>query len=781
MLTLAIGIGSCTAVFSLVNALLLRSLPYPHPKQLVLAWETDAGNRDNRNIVAQPTYEDWTRETRSFQSMGIWEYRTYNVASAQEPEQVQGIRSTSSLFTTLGVAPALGRVFSEAEENSGHKIVVISDAVWRNHFGGQPSAIGATIRLNAQPHEVIGVMPKGFEFPSRRNGVWLPFALEDQDKERGSHSFWVAARMKPEVTFEQARADIEQVGRALAQRFEESREEGSTITMMADLGIGTVRTMLTALMGAVMFVLIIGCVNVANLQLGRALARRREFALRLALGAGIGRIARQLFVESLALAIAGGIGGVALAWVATRTADLVLTPGFRALPFRGEVPIGIDGRVLMFAAATAIVSAALFGFAPLLGLRSRNPNGLLREGERGSTGVANIARRSLVAIEVALAIVVLCGAGLLVKSLSGLMRVSPGLDPRDVLTMQVSLPQADTYGPPVRESFCADVSRGAEGLPGIRAIGAISHLPLSGASAGRALTIEGYAPKEGEAVGAWYRLTCPGYFATLGIQVSEGRDFNHRDVTKGVPVVIINRAMADTYWKKGESPLGRRFKLGGARSENPWLTVVGVTENVRHFGLDADAQREMFVPYSQAAWPVMTIVAKTVGEPVAWQSALREVVKRVDPDLPVARVMSMEDVVGSSVNWRTTPMRLLTGFALIGLLLASIGVYGVLAYYVSQRTREIGVRAALGATRRQLASMVIRQSLLPIVAGVVVGVGGSIASGRLLQDFLYQVEPGDPQVIATIVTLLLGVGLLASWLPARRAAAIDPMVALRDE
>jgi putative ABC transport system permease protein len=551
--------------------------------------------------------------------------------------------------------------------------------------------------------------------------------------------------------------------------------------MMAELGIGTVRTMLTALMGAVVFVLIIGCVNVANLQLGRALARRREFALRLALGAGIGRIARQLFVESLALAIAGGIGGLALAWLATRTADLVLTPGFRALPFRGEVPIGIDGRVLMFAAATALVSAALFGFAPLLGLRSRNPNTLLREGERGSTGVANIARRSLVAIEVALAIVVLCGAGLLVKSLSGLMHVSPGLDPQEVLTMQVSLPQADTYGPPVRQSFCADLSRGAEGLPGIRAIGAISHLPLSGANAGRALTVEGYAPKEGESVGASYRLTCPGYFATLGIQMIEGRDFNHRDVTKGVPVAIINRAMADAYWKKGESPLGRRFKLGGAQSENPWLTVVGVTENVRHFGLDSDARREMFVPYSQAAWPVMTIVAKTVGAPVTWQSALRGVVKRVDPDLPVARVASMEEVVGSSVNWRTTPMRLLTGFALIGLLLASIGVYGVLAYYVSQRTREIGVRAALGATRGQLASMVIRQSMLPIAAGVVSGVGGSIATGRLLQDFLYQVKPGDPQVIATIVALLLGVGLLASWLPARRAAGIDPIVVLRDE
>jgi putative ABC transport system permease protein len=781
VLTLAIGIGACTAVFSIVNALVLGSLPYPSPEQLTLVSEMEGDNREARFIVAYPTYEDWQKETRSFSSMGIWEYRTYNVASAQEPEQVQGIRATTSLFTTLGVPPALGRVFTEAEEAPGHRVVVISDSIWRNHFSAAASAIGSTLRLNGEPFEVIGVMPKGFEFPYRRNGVWVPFAKEYQDEQRGSHSFWVAARMKPDVTFEQARADVEQVGRALRQRYDESRDEGSTLTMMADQGLGRLRTMLSVLMGAVTLVLIIACVNVANLQLGRALTRRREFALRLALGAGMSRIARQLFAESLILAAAGGVGGLALAWATTRAADVILTPGFRALPFRGEVPIAIDGRVLLFAAAAALVSAALFGFTPLVGLRDRNPHRLLREGERGSTGVANAARRSLVAIEVALAIVVLCGAGLLIKSLSGLLRISPGLDPREVLTLQVSLPQADTYGPPVRESFCADLSRGAAGLPGIRSIGATSHLPLSGANAGRALTVEGYAPKQDESVSASYRLTCPGYFASLAIPLIEGRDFNDRDVTKGERVVIINRAMAQAYWKEGENPVGRRLKLGGPRSENPWSTIVGVAENVRHFGLDAEARREIFMPYTQAAWPTMTVVAKTVGEPIAWQSAMRDVVRRVDADLPVAQVSSMEEVVGSSLNWRETPKRLLTGFAAIGLLLASIGVYGVLAYYVSQRTREIGVRAALGATRRQLAGMVVRQSMLPIGAGVVIGATGSLASGPLLRQFLFEVQPGDPQVIATIVGLLVGVGLLASWLPARRAAAIDPMLALREE
>jgi putative ABC transport system permease protein len=415
-----------------------------------------------------------------------------------------------------------------------------------------------------------------------------------------------------------------------------------------------------------------------------------------------------------------------------------------------------------------------------VGLRRRDPAALLREGERGSTGAAHTARRALVAIEIALAIVVLGGAGLLVKSLAGLMQVHPGLDPREVLTLQLSLPQEDTYGPPERESFCADLTRSAAGLPGILRIGAVSHLPLSGANAGRAVSIEGRPQDAQDSPAATYRLSCPGYFATLGIPMIDGRDFSDRDATTGEKVAIVNRAMAEAYWP-GQSPLGKRMKIGSLQNDNPWMVVVGVVDNIRHFGLDSEARREFYAPYSQLAWPVMTVVAKTAGEPLLWRASLRDAIRHVDPDLPVSGIRSMESVIASSVSWRETPMRLLTGFALIGLLLASLGVYGVLAYYVSQRTREIGVRAALGATRRQLAILVVRQSMLPIVAGVALGIAGSLATGRLLQQFLYQVRPGDPQVIAIIATLLIIVGLLASWLPARRAASIDPVIALREE
>ncbi len=780
ILTLAVGIGACTTVFSFINALLLGSLPYPDPDRLVLVWETIDDDRDRRNIVALPVYDDWRRESRSFASMGIWEYKTFNVASDQEPEQVRGIRASSSLFTVLGVPPALGRVFTQDEDARRERVAVVSDGIWRAHLGADPAALGKQVRLNGEQYQVIGVMPPGFQFPQQGTGVWVPFHREKQDEERDSHSFQVAARLAPGVTFDSARAELEQIGRALAQKYTENEDEGNTVTRMAEHNLGTVRTMLTALMGAVILVLVIACVNVANLQLGRALARRREFVVRLSLGAGLGRLSRQLFAESLALALAGGVGGLILTWSALRAADLVVTPGFRTLPFRGEVALTIDAVVLLFGAAVAVAAAALFGFAPLAGLSGREPNTLLRDAERGSTAAANRTRLTLVAVEVALAIVVLSGSGLLIKSLSGLLAVNPGLDAREVLTMQVSLPQPDTYGPPTRENFCAALSRGAEGLPGIRGLGAISHLPLSGANAGRGLTIEGRVAGPDDGASAAYRLTCPGYFATIGIPLLDGRDFTHRDVTRGEQVTIVSKTMAERYWP-GASPIGKRLKLGPLESLQPWRTVVGVADDVRHFGLDSEAQREFYVPYAQSSWPVMTIVAKTVGEPMAWQSALSAVVKQVEPGLPVARVRSMEDVIVGSVDWRETPMKLLTAFAIVGLLLASIGVYGVLAYYVSQRKREIGVRAALGATRRQLSSWVVRQSMIPIAAGVSVGVGGSLATGRLLQELLYQVQPGDPQIIAIVVALLVAVGLLASWLPARRAASIDPMMALRDE
>jgi putative ABC transport system permease protein len=364
---------------------------------------------------------------------------------------------------------------------------------------------------------------------------------------------------------------------------------------------------------------------------------------------------------------------------------------------------------------------------------------------------------------------------------STLLQVQPGLDPSNVLTMQVALPQADTYGPAERAAFCSNLQREVGSLPGVIRASAISHLPLSGANAGRGFTIEGRPQTTfQDGPSADYRLICPNYFAAMAIPPVAGRDFNERDGREGEPVVIINRSAARLYWPEGNA-LGQRLKLGGYESRNPWMTVVGVVEDVKHFGLEAEARRELYRPYGQAAWPVMTVVTKTAGEPMAWQRTVRGALTRVEPHLPAANAESMEDVISGSVAWRETPMRLLTGFALVGLLLAGLGVYGVLAYYVSQRTRELGVRVALGATKRELVGLVLKQSAIPLVLGVVLGLVGSVASGRFLTELLYEVRPGDPLVLATITSLLIVVALLSSVIPARRAAMVDPLTALREE
>ena len=577
--------------------------------------------------------------------MGIWEYRTFNVASAQEPEQVQGIRASSSLFTVArrraGARPRFHRGRRRAwPSRRRHQRRRVAHA-----FRRRSSAIGSTLRLNGEPFEVIGVMPPGFEFPRNGTGVWVPFAKEYQDDQRGSHSFWWR-RGCTRRDFEQARADVEQVGRALRQRYEDNRDEGFDPDDDGRAGPRHVA-------------------NDADGADGRGRARPDH------------RLRQRRQPPAWAARWRGGASSrcgwrsapASAGWRASSSRNRWCSrppaaprPGDRldrgarrrsgadaglsraAVPRRG--PDHDRRTVLLFAALAALVSAALFGFAPLISLRRRESARIAARRRARLDRVANLARRLLVAVEVALAIVVLCGAGLLMKSLSGLLAGQPGSDPRDVLTLQVSLPQADTYGPPIREAFCADLSRAAEGLPGIRTIGAISHLPLSGANAGRGLTIEGYTPKGGRRWTAAYRLTCPGYFDTLGIAMLEGRDF-----TTAMSRRECRSRSSTARWRDA---YGRRARVRSDAAEarrpeqrQPWLTVVGVAENVRHFGLDSEARREIFMPYSQAAWPVMTIVAKTVGEPLAWQSTLRDVIRARRSGSPGRpRAIDGSDVVG---------------------------------------------------------------------------------------------------------------------------------------
>jgi putative ABC transport system permease protein len=778
--TLAVAIGACTTVYSLFNVLLFRPLPFPDSNRLVLLWEADADDPARTFIVAAPNYADWVARANSFESLGTWAEMTFNLSTGINPEQINGLRASSSLFSVLAVAPQLGRVFTQEEEAPGHAVAMISDDVWRNHFGQRSDVLGQSVRLNGELHQVIGVMPPGFAFPYHGAGVWVPLALTRQDEARGSHSFWVAGRLKDGVAFEHARDEIERIGAELRERYPENAGEGATVTLMSDYGLRFARQMLTALAWAVALVLAIACVNVASLQLGQGLARRNEFAMRLSLGASFGRLCRQVAVEGLVIATTAAAVGVTMAMLGTRLVELLLPPGLFSLVFRGDVTVALDSRAVAFAAGVAVLAAVLFSFAPVFGLRQQSLHGALREGGRTSTRYAH-TRSVLVAAEIALAVIVLIGAGLMAKSVRSLLNVDPGIDWENVLTLRVSLPQADQFGRPERVGFCGDLAREGAAVSGVSRISAISHLPLGGANASRAITIEGRpAPPPNQGAGASYRLSCPGYFDTLGIPLISGRDFTAFDIVGRPDVVIVNRAFADRYWPEGGA-LGQRIKLGGFDSTNPWMTIVGITGNVRHFGLDAEPAREIFRPYSQSVWPVMTIVARTASDPIMWERPVRAALTRVEPELPAATPRSMESVVRRSIGWREAPMRLLMAFGGIGLLLAAVGVYGVLAYYVSQRTREFGVRSALGASRRTLVALVLRQSALPLTAGLAIGVIASFAAGRLLSELLFDVRPGDPAVLAMVVGVLVTVALASSWWPARRAASVDPLTALRDE
>jgi putative ABC transport system permease protein len=781
VLTLALGIAGCTAVFSLVSSLLLGSLPFPEPDRLVLLWETPAGNADRRFVVSAPNYRDWVAETRSFEAMALWEPQTFNLAADAEPARVSGMRVSASIFEVLRITPALGRTFTREEETAGHDVAVISDAIWRAHFAADPGVLGRTLRLNGRQHEVIGVLPAGVDFPDAGSGVWVPVAVRDEEA-RGWHSFMVAGRLAPGVTFERAKDEIERLGAAMRTRYSENANEGATIERLSSFGLAHIERILTVLSGAVALVLLIALVNAASLQLAFGLSRRREFMTRLSLGARYGHIVRQVIVESLVVGAVACLVGLFLAWAVVRSTDAIMASRFRSLPFRGEVTVMLDVTVLAFAAVISLVSALLFGFAPLAGLRTTAIQPLLRAHERGSTRAGDGLRRALVTIEVALAIVVLCGAGLLVRSLTTLLGVDPGFNPRGLLTMAVSLPQAAPFGEPERPAFCEALARETSAIPGVISASAVSHLPLNGSNSDRLLSLEGRpdpSPSE-QPFFADHRVVCGGYFATLGIPILAGRDFTALDVIDGEQVVVVNRAFAEQYYPE-QDVLNRRIKFGRATGAAPWLRVVGVVENVRHFGLDFAPTREIYRPYSQSAWPTLTVVSRTVGDALALQRPVRDALMRIESELPAGPARTMDEIIDRSIAWRETPMRLLSAFAAVGLVLAALGVYGVLAYYVSQRTREFGVRVALGASKGALVALVLKQSALPIIGGIGLGVLGSVASGRMLAGLLYDVQPGDPVVMSVIVALLAAVAFIAGWLPARRAATVDPLTALREE
>ena len=786
VLTLALGIGANTTMFGIMNATVLQRLPFPEPERLVMLWTVPIADRGNFNIVSMPNYQDWLERSRSFAHIGLMDSagRGYSLTGQGEGEQVPGLRVTASFFSVLGIPPMLGRTFLAAEEEPGRdRVVVLSHGLWARRYAADPRIVGQTIRIDDKGYLVVGVMPASFvlEYGGRRE-LWIPVGWTEGDRDRTSNSFVALARLKPGVALEQAGSEMDTIGRALSAEHPIENPKGTvTVQAMSDFGLARKRSLLGPMVAVVGFVLLIACVNVANLMLARAASRSRELALRATLGAGRWRIIRQLLTESVVLACAGGVGGLLLAYWGGRALLPLLPRSISASDFRPVDTVAIDLSVLAFTSMIAVGSGILFGLAPAVAAFRNNLANPLRQNTRGSTGDGKSRMRyGLVAVEVALTLIVLAGAGVMLVSVSRLLGVDPGLDPRNVLVMTMSPPQKELYyGPPDNPQFCDGLTREVGAIPGVLSVGAIGHLPLTGARAGRSVSIEGRPDPGSENMpdGA-YSVACPGTFATLGIPLVDGREFTARDSLTAPAVVVINRRFARDNWP-GEQAVGKRFKIGFLNSTNPWMTVVGVVENFRHNGLDTDQAPTMYRPYQQAAWPVMSILVKTAASPDPLTKAITKAVAVVEPFQAVTGIRTMETVVGASVTSRRFTMYLLSGFALLALILAAVGIAGVVGYSVVQRTPELGVRMALGARRADVLRLILGHSLAWAIGGVVAGIAGAIWLLTLLGTMLYGVTPYDPVVLGSVSVVLVLVVLAASYLPARRATRIDAVTALR--
>jgi len=791
VLTLALGIGANTTIFTVVDSTLLKKLPFPDPDRLVLVWKTHAEQPDDVSIISAPDFWDWERQNHVFERMAIFDSagKVYNLGAeggAREAEGVSGLRVTAGFFQVLGVEPFLGRGFLPEEETLGkdHE-VVLSHGLWSLRYGSDPALVGNTIRIDGRPYTVVGVMPPDFQFQfwSGPRQLFVPAGFTAGDRLRDSNSFIAVARLRPGMSIEQAQAEMATIQTALSRQYpKESPNSSAAVVEMGAFGLTNLRQVMVALLAAVGFVLLVACVNVANLLLARGARRARELAIRRAIGASAGRIARLLLVESLLLSVLGGAAGLLVAVWGSLLLVRILPRAFSMLPFRPLDGVHLDGSVLAFTLIVSGVTGILFGLVPVSSALRKEVSDPLKEHGHDPEGRGrDWTRYVLVASETGLTLVVLCGAALMIESMARVLRVDPGFDPSNVLTMRTSVPQINTYyGPPVKARFCQDLTEQLGSVSGVVSVGAVAHLPLQG-TAGRGFFIEGRpVPAPGEVPGASYSVACPGYFRTLGVPILSGREFDHQDTLGSSPVIVVNQAMAERFWPN-EDALGKRIRLGITGTSEPWLTIIGVVGNTRHWGLDRDVRPQFFRPYTQAAWPWMTAVVRTAATPMSFFAPIARALARAEPDQPVSNVKTMEDIVAASVGSRRFPMLLLSAFALLALTLAAVGIVGVVSYSVEQRHHEIGVRLALGATRRDIVTLFVGRIMVWVLAGIAAGLVGSLGLARLVQTLLFDIRPADLAVLAAVSALLALVALAASYVPARRGAKLDPVIALRAE
>lgn len=798
VLTLALGIGANTAIFSVVNGLLLRPLPFAEPEELVQIQRDFSEGR--APTVAIPKFLYCRDHNDVFESVAAYDTlgSGFNITGEGAPERITGSRVSHEFFGVFGVRPALGRDFAPEEDRPGApRVAILSHDLWQRRFGGERSIVGQVVRLNGEGYTIVGVAPASFRYPATAE-LWTPQEIDPTSREKANY-LEVTARLKEGVSLERAESAMKVITERYRKAYPDMMTENEAFVAVSlrERLYGRLRPALLVLLGAVGCVLLIACVNVANLQLARSAARRREIAVRTALGAGTWRIFGQLLTESVVLALAGGAAGLLVGFwilkplVALSPVDALGPAGTAALP-----PVGIDARVLAFTFALSLVAGLLFGLVPAIQAARANLRETLQEGTTRATGGARgLARRLLVVSEVALALILITGAALLTKSFAGLLGTDPGFEPEGVVTMKLSLPEARYGDPEALERFGRQLAERVEGLPGVRSASLASSLPME-LGPDLPFAIMGKWPGgdslEG-AGGAQFRGMTPGYFETLGLRLARGRFLGPGDHAHSEPVALINEAAARRYWQ-GDDPLGSRIRVGVPvtveLADKTPRRIVGIVKDVRESGLDEEPPPILYVPAGQVAPPAVamlvrllpvSLIVKVEGSPEGLGESLRKQVWAIDPQQPVGEIATMEQVVTRSLGSHRFNVLLMACLALLALALAGVGIYGVLSYLVTQRTREIGVRMALGASARNVLQMVVGQGLTPVLIGVAIGTAGAFGLTRLLAGLLVGVSATDVTSFVLAPVVLTVVALLASTVPARRASRMDPLLALRRE
>ncbi|MEY2537345.1 MAG: hypothetical protein QOG67_1085 [Verrucomicrobiota bacterium] len=780
IIALALGIGANSAIFSVVNTVLLRPLPYKNPEQLVMVWEDNSKQGFPRDTPAAANYVDWRDQNHVFEGMAAIIDISFNLTGAGDPERIDGRRVSASLFPLLGVEPQLGRTFRAEEDQPGaNHVVVMSYGLWQRRFGGDPSIIGKPINLNGESFTVIGVMPTTFQFPKRTDQLWVPVAFDAKEAaDRGNHYLEVIARMKPGVSLPQAQAEMNTIATRLQQQYPETNTSvGAVVTPLHEHVVGDIKPALLVLLGAVAFVLLIACANVANLLLARAAVRQKEIALRLALGASRSRLTRQFLTESVLLSVFGGVVGLLLSVVGLTVLKRFIPPNISQAQ-----AISIDGKVLMFTVLVSLATGMIFGLAPATQAANFNLNDTLKESGRDSAAGSrgNRIRGLLVISEVAVSFILLIGAGLLINSFLHLRNVDPGFRAERALTMKIVLPEVRYADKEQRAVFYRELIRRVETLPGVVSAAVATNLPLTESGNSVGISIEGRADPAPDRVPIVItRIISPRYFETMGIPLLKGRAFTEEDKAESPAVVVVSEGTARRFWP-GEDALGKHIKIGATNSPNRWLAVVGVVKDVRQFELVVEPKPQMYLPFTQANFfEPRALVVKTNLEPLSLGATVRKTVWEIDKDQPVSDIASMENIVSESVARQRFSMLLLGVFATLALVLAAVGIYGVMSYSVAQRTREIGIRMALGAQRSDVLKLTVGHGLRLVTIGVVIGLSVALVLTRVMSSLLFGISATDPMTFISISVVLISVAVLASYVPALRATKVDPMFALR--